>query len=273
MDIFKYQGAGNDFVLIRSLDSRAELTEQEIIRLCDRRYGIGADGLIILESSPVHDFAMRFYNNDGSTGMFCGNGGRCIIDLAWRSGLPASGADGSWTFSAPDGLHSGKVLSHEGRRSQILLGMNDITSVEAMHLPAEHGQEATAWKMNTGTEHLVIFRDNIEDMDVQSEGRRWRYAPQFAPKGVNVNFVQSTGAEGGLLHVRTYERGVEYETLSCGTGIIAAAAASWLRGDLSGKYTLRSTHDTFSVSFRHQDGIFTEIELTGPAELVFKAVI
>lgn len=128
-------------------------------------------------------------------------------------------------------------------------------------------------EMNTGTEHLVIFRDNIEDMDVQSEGRRWRYAPQFAPKGVNVNFVQSTRAEGGLLHVRTYERGVEYETLSCGTGIIAAAAASWLRGDHSGKYTLRSTHDTFSVSFRHQDGIFTEIELTGPAELVFKAVI
>lgn len=91
MDFFKYQGAGNDFVLIRSLDCRAELSEQEIIRLCDRRYGIGADGLIILESSPVHDFSMRFYNNDGSTGMFCGNGGRCIIDLAWRSGLPASG--------------------------------------------------------------------------------------------------------------------------------------------------------------------------------------
>ena len=273
MELFKYQAAGNDFILLRSLDHRAGLTEQEVIRLCDRRYGIGADGLIILESSPVHDFSMRFYNNDGSTGMFCGNGGRCIIDLAWRSGLPASGADDSWTFSAPDGLHSGKVLSHEGRRSQILLGMNNITSVEAMHLPAEPGQEATAWKMNTGTEHLVIFRDNIEDMDVQSEGRRWRYAPQFAPKGVNVNFVQSTGAEGDLLHVRTYERGVEYETLSCGTGIIAAAAASWLRGDHSGKYTLRSTHDTFSVSFRHQDGIFTEIELTGPAELVFKAVI
>ena len=112
-----------------------------------------------------------------------------------------------------------------------------------------------------------------DEMPLYVLGQGKGFFPQFAPKGVNVNFVQSTGAEGGLLHVRTYERGVEYETLSCGTGIIAAAAASWLRGDHSGKYTLRSTHDTFSVSFRHQDGIFTEIELTGPAELVFKAVI
>lgn len=273
MDIFKYQGAGNDFVLVRSLDSRAEFTEQEIIRLCDRRYGIGADGLIIMEDSPLHDFSMRFYNNDGSSGMFCGNGGRCIIDLAWRSGLPASGTDGSWTFSAPDGLHSGKVLSHDGRRSRILMGMNDIVSVEEIHLPEESGQETTAWKMNTGTDHIVIFRENIADMDVQSEGRRWRYAPQFAPKGVNVDFVRSTGAGGSLLHVRTYERGVEYETLSCGTGIIAAAAAAWLRGDHSGKYTLRSTHDTFSVSLQRRKGIFTDILIEGPAEQVFQVVM
>ena len=213
MELFKYQAAGNDFILLRSLDRRAGLTEQEIIRLCDRRYGIGADGLIILESGPVHDFSMRFYNNDGSSGMMCGNGGRCIVDLARRSGIPAlcgnggrcivdlarrsgipaSGEDGSWIFEAPDGVHRGKVLSTEGQYSRILLRMNDITAVEEIRLPQQEGQEPVAWKMNTGTDHLVIFKDNIEGLDVYGEGRRWRYAPQFAPKGTNVNFVQASG--------------------------------------------------------------------------------
>ena len=178
MEFFKYQAAGNDFILLRSLDRRAELPEQEIIRLCDRRYGIGADGLIILESSPVHDFTMRFYNNDGSSGMMCGNGGRCIVDMARRSGIPASGEDGSWIFEAPDGVHRGKVLSTEGQYSRILLRMNDITAVEEIRLPQQEGQEPVAWKMNTGTDHLVIFKDNIEGLDVYDEGRKWRYAPE-----------------------------------------------------------------------------------------------
>ena len=186
--------------------------------------------------------------------MMCGNGGRCIVDLARRSGIPASGEDGSWIFKAPDGVHRGKVLSSEGQCSRILLGMNDISAVEEIRLPQQEGQEPMAWKMNTGTDHLVIFKDNIEDLDVYGEGRRWRYAPQFAPKGTNVNFVQAFGP-GEPLRVRTYERGVEYETLSCGTGVIAAAVASWLRGDHSGKYTLRSTSDTFTVSFCCRSGM------------------
>lgn len=271
MDIFKYQAAGNDFILIRSLESRAELTGQEIVRLCDRRYGIGADGIIILEKSKVHDFAMRFYNNDGSSGMMCGNGGRCIVDLAWRSGLRHSGEDGSWTFEAPDGIHCGKVLSSEGKCSQVRLGMNDIRDIEEIHIPADDGQEPTAWKMNTGTDHLVIFRNGIDSMDVQYEGSRWRYAPQFAPRGVNVNFVQPS-RNGNPLHIRTYERGVEYETLSCGTGVVAAAAAAWLRGDHSGKYTLRTTHDTFSVSFSRRNGTFSDVMIEGPVQQVFQAI-
>lgn len=271
MDIFKYQAAGNDFILIRSLHSRAGLTERDIVRLCDRRYGIGADGIIILESSGTYDFAMRFYNNDGSSGMMCGNGGRCIVDLAWRSGLRHSGKDGSWIFEAPDGIHSGKVLSSEGKCSQVRLGMNNITAIEEIRIPAERGQEPVAWKMNTGTDHLVIFRDDVDSIDAESEGRRWRYAPQFAPKGVNVNFVKPS-EDGSPIRIRTYERGVEYETLSCGTGVVAAAAAAWLRGDHSGKYTLRSTHDTFSVSFSCRNGIFSDVMIEGPAQQVFQAI-
>ena len=117
---------------------------------------------------------MRFYNNDGSSGMMCGNGGRCIVDLARRSGIPASGKDGSWIFEAPDGVHRGKALASEGQCSRILLGMNDITAVEGIRLPEQEGQEPVAWKMNTGTDHLVIFKDNIEGLDVYGEGRRWR---------------------------------------------------------------------------------------------------
>ena len=269
MDFYKYQAAGNDFVLVTSLESRADISTDEVIRLCDRRYGIGADGLIILEGSRDYDFAMRFFNNDGSGGMMCGNGGRCIVDLAGRTGIPASGKDGSWIFEAPDGIHRGRIVSSQGRRSTVILSMNDITSVEPIELPETDGQDSKAWRMNTGTDHLVIFRDDMDSLDVLKEGRRWRYDSRFAPKGVNVNFVHQEEA----LRVRTYEKGVEYETLSCGTGIIASAVAAWMKGDRREKYTLRSTSDTFSVSFSHRSGIFSNVELTGPVELVFQATL
>lgn len=271
MDIYKYQAAGNDFIIIDSINGRADLSGGEIIRLCDRRYGIGADGLIIMEGSRSHDFSMRFYNNDGSSGMMCGNGGRCVIDLAWRSGMPASGEDGSWTFEAPDGTHRGKVMSHEGKCSRILLGMNDICTAEQILVTTGAGENAYAWKMNTGTDHLVIFREDLDTLDVMEEGRRWRYDPRFAPRGVNVNFAMIL--PDGSIRVRTYEKGVEYETLSCGTGIIAAAAATWLHGDRNAKYTLRSTRDTFTVSFSCRSGIFSDVTVEGPAELVFRATL
>ncbi|HIZ85982.1 MAG TPA: diaminopimelate epimerase [Candidatus Coprenecus stercoravium] len=267
MDFFKYQAAGNDFILVRSVDSRNALSAQDVIHLCDRRYGIGADGLIIMEADPEHDFSMRFYNNDGSGGMMCGNGGRCIVDLAFRSGIIPKNGGQSWTFSAPDGVHTGRIISADGNKSTVLLSMNDIADAETLSLSG-----GTAYRMNTGTDHLVIFRDDLDSLDIMTEGRRWRYDSRFAPKGVNVNFVQIS-APGEPLRVRTYEKGVEYETLSCGTGIIASAAAAWLRGDHSGKYTLRSTSDTFTVSLSCRSGIFSDVELTGPVELVFQALL
>ena len=272
MDFYKYQAAGNDFVLVTSMAGRTDIAADEVIRLCDRRYGIGADGLIILEGSRDYDFAMRFFNNDGSGGMMCGNGGRCIVDLAGRTGIPASGKDGSWVFEAPDGIHRGRIVSSQGRRSTVILSMNDITSVEPVELPETDGQDSKAWRMNTGTDHLVMFRDDLDSLDVLKEGRRWRYDSRFAPKGVNVNFVQYSGQEEAL-RVRTYEKGVEYETLSCGTGIIASAVAAWMKGDRREKYTLRSTSDTFTVSFSCRSGIFSNVELTGPVELVFQATL
>ena len=191
------------------------------------------------------------------------------MDLAGRTGIPASGKDGSWIFEAPDGIHRGRIVSSQGRRSTVILSMNDITSVEPIELPETDGQDSKAWRMNTGTDHLVIFRDDMDSLDVLKEGRRWRYDSRFAPKGVNVNFVHQEEA----LRVRTYEKGVEYETLSCGTGIIASAVAAWMKGDRREKYTLRSTSDTFSVSFSHRSGIFSNVELTGPVELVFQATL
>ena len=175
MDFYKYQAAGNDFVLVTSLESRADISTDEVIRLCDRRYGIGADGLIILEGSRDYDFAMRFFNNDGSGGMMCGNGGRCIVDLAGRTGIPASGKDGSWVFEAPDGIHRGRIVTSEGNKSIVCLSMNDITSVEPVDLPETEGKYSKAWRMNTGTDHLVMFRNDLNSLDVLKEGRRWRY--------------------------------------------------------------------------------------------------
>lgn len=266
MEFFKYQAAGNDFVLLKSPEGRMHMDIRLIKKICDRRFGIGADGLIILEKSEDCDFAMRFYNNDGSGGMMCGNGGRCIVDLAWRSGIPHSGDDGSWIFRAPDGIHRGRILSSEGNGSLVSLSMNDIAEVSTVMLPGTYGY---AYRMNTGTEHLVVFCNDINSVDVNSEGRRWRYDPMFSPGGVNVNFVQCT--DDGTVKVRTYERGVEYETLSCGTGIIAAAAAVHLKNGLAGNatYTLQSTMHRFNVSFRYSDGIFSNVLIEGPAELVF----
>ena len=267
MEIFKYQAAGNDFILILSWEKQLPISTEQVRRLCDRRFGIGADGLIILESSISHDFSMRFFNNDGSSGMMCGNGGRCIVDLADCAGIIPTGNDRTWIFEAPDGIHKGRIISREGKTSTVLLGMNDITETEAVHIPETPHQEGTAYRMNTGTDHLVIFRDDIDSLDIITEGRRWRHDPQFGPRGVNVNFVQ---LRNGELRVRTYEKGVEYETLSCGTGIIASAVATYLKGDRREKHTLRSTMHTFSVSFSHRSGIFQNVSIEGPAEQVFK---
>ncbi len=273
--MYKYSGAGNTFVIIHCPESGMEISEEEVVRLCSRERGHDTDGLIILEPSGQYDFRMRFYNNDGSGGMMCGNGGRCIVDLADRLGIKPSGTDGAFIFEAPDGVHEGRILSRTGMTAENPVGthsivdisMRPVGEVEEHRLVDDLGNAFTAYRMNTGTDHLVIFRDGLDSLDIVSEGRRWRYDGRFAPRGVNVNFVSSS------LRMRTYEKGVEAETLACGTGVIAAAIASHIKNSRTEDSSARSSviymgNNEFRVSFRPTPSGFEDIHLQGPVELL-----
>jgi diaminopimelate epimerase len=230
VQLHKYSGAGNDFVV---LDGRKEdvsdfRTPERISALCDRRSGfaaadgrIGADGLMILTDDPEQDFRMEFYNPDGSGGMMCGNGGRCIVAFADALGIrPAAG--GVFRFSAADGEHTGEILARAGDCKTVRLRMIDVHTFH----PALDG-----WFVDTGTRHFVRFVPDVELVDIEEEGRRARWDPVFAPVGANANFVSVDS--DGTLRVRTFEKGVEGETLACGTGITASAIAAYLEADAS----------------------------------------
>lgn len=266
--IFKFSGAGNDFVVLdgRKADVSAYRQPERIGALC-REYK--TDGLMILGTDPKADFSMEFYNPDGSGGMMCGNGGRCIVAFADMLGLvPASGET---LFRAPDGLHTATILSRPPAEGTwiIRLKMIDVQGIT----PAKGG-----YFLNTGTRHLVQFVDDADKVDIEKEGPALRWDKEFAPEGTNVNFVQPT-PEG--LKVRTFEKGVEGETLACGTGLTASAIAAYKQGiPASGpqsvedtaalktvKYRLQCRRgDWLSVDFVPGEEAFTQVFLTGPAE-------
>ncbi len=277
--LYKYSGAGNDFVV---LDGRSEdvghYREAGVIRsLCSREDGfqaadgrIGADGLMILSAADGYDFSMEFYNPDGSSGMMCGNGGRCIV--AFSSFLGLVPADGKvFRFVAADGEHTGEIVSSEGDVATVRLGMIDCS---------EYHSVLDGWFLNTGTRHFVKFVDDVESLDIESEGKRYRWNEKFAPLGVNANFVQSLA--DGSLKVRTFEKGVEAETLACGTGLTACAIASWLDSHEGSRETAASSWGSVRVALHARiadlkvdfkaperaDAAFKEVFLTGPAELV-----
>ena len=233
MKLYKYSGAGNDFVVLDGRAGHCDAAELEHYRdasaisaLCDRSSGfraadgrVGADGLMILGQEPGFDFRMEFYNPDGSSGMMCGNGGRCIVAFADFLGLvPSEGK--IFRFIAADGVHTGEILSRDGGLWEVRLGMIDCL---------EYGPALDGWFLNTGTRHFVKFLDcgeALESLDIDAEGPRYRHDPAFAPVGANANFVSVLS--DGRLKVRTFEKGVEAETLACGTGLTACALASWL---------------------------------------------
>lgn len=281
MTFYKYHGAGNDFLVADGRSSRIDLSSDGIAALCDRHTGFGADGVMILSESEVHDFRMDYYNSDGSGGMMCGNGGRCIVAFAADLGFR------SFDFEAPDGPHSAELLSGEARPFSheariVRLKMKDVSSAAAYENRPDREPDLF---LDTGTRHAVRFVDKVNDIDVVREGRVLRYSPDFAPVGANVNFVQ-VNADGSIT-VRTYEKGVEDETLACGTGIVASAMATWIahKRHEQGKIVSIPVHariSDLSVSFRPSDvscessapASFSasDVYLTGPAVFVGKVI-
>lgn len=233
MTFYKYHGAGNDFLIADGRAIDIDLSAGQIARLCERHTGIGADGVMVLERSSDADFRMRYYNSDGSGGMMCGNGGRCIVAFAADLGYE------SFVFEAPDGQHiaelenSVEAFSSEPRI--VCLKMKDVQGA-ALYENRTDAMFPDVF-LDTGTRHLVHFVEDVGECDVVGTGRSLRYDPRFAPQGVNVNFVRVNDflPDGNLdIDVRTYEKGVEDETLACGTGIVASSMASWIRGVLGG---------------------------------------
>lgn len=233
MTFYKYHGAGNDFLIADGRDIDIDLSAGQIARLCERHTGIGADGVMVLERSSDADFRMRYYNSDGSGGMMCGNGGRCIVAFAADLGYE------SFVFEAPDGQHvaelenSVEAFSSEPRI--VRLKMKDVQGA-ALYENRTDAMFPDVF-LDTGTRHLVHFVEDVGECDVVGTGRSLRYDTRFAPHGVNVNFVRVNDFLSDVnldIDVRTYEKGVEDETLACGTGIVASSMASWIRGVLGG---------------------------------------
>ncbi len=251
----KYQGAGNDFIM---LDNRANeysnLETAEIAFLCDRHFGIGADGLIMLDSSTDSHFHMRYFNSDGKESTMCGNGGRCIVLFAYHLGLFEKK---TW-FTAVDGQHEAEIISN----NIIRLKMSDC------QFPAKITDNIFA--IDTGSPHLVIFTSKIEDIDVRSEGKKWRYNEKISINGMNVNFCE---IENDEIRIRTYERGVEDETLACGTGCVAAAITAVYGKKFQAKHPikLRALGGVLCVDFVQDENVHS-IFLTGEAKKVFNGI-
>ena len=288
MKLYKYQGAGNDFLIADNRDGHisecdgiltvadldGSLSRRTISDLCDRRYGVGADGLMLLDSSETSSFAMRYFNSDGSGGMMCGNGGRCIVAFAADMGID------TFDFEAPDGMHVAEVKIGEDGGRIVRLQMKDAYApvwkdgLDDVDVPSD------GWYSNTGTFHYVRTVEGLDEYDVVGQGRKMRYSTEFAPIGTNVNFVEIV--EGGI-KVRTYEKGVEDETNACGTGVVASALSAYMMGikpsaenDGMISYDVWTRRDILSVEFSrsetHSD-MFEDIWLTGPAVFVAEILL
>lgn len=254
VNFYKYHGAGNDFIIIDNRDMTFGADNFSLIeRMCDRRFGIGADGLMLLQDHSRFDFEMRYFNSNGYEASMCGNGGRCIAAFANKLGIFKD----QTSFMAVDGHHVAN-LENDG---EVNLKMSDVTSVEG---------EENDYFLNTGSPHFVKFMDSFEGLDVNKEGRIIRYSNRFMENGTNVNFVLF---DKGLLTVYTYERGVEAETLACGTGITASALCAALRTNVAkGTFPVKAKGGNLSVSFERKGNGFTNIWLKGPAAFVFEGI-
>lgn len=255
---WKYQANGNDFVIVDNREDELQLSNEQIQKICDRHFGIGADGFIFVNSSDKADFEMVYYNSDGQISSMCGNGGRCIAMFAYLHEISGEQME----FKAFDGFHNAIIedrMSHN--LCDVSLSMADVDEVHKSKL---------FYFLDTGSPHYVEFVEQVAELDVVSEGRKTRQSERFMPDGTNVNFVEIRDER---LFVRTYERGVEDETLSCGTGVTASAIAAYF---VTGKNSqiVHTTGGEFIVDFKpHPGDRFTDVWLRGPAELVFEGEI
>jgi diaminopimelate epimerase len=252
MHFYKYQGAGNDFVIVDNREANHNNLSQETIhKICNRRFGIGADGLMMLNQKPGYDFEMVYYNADGREGSMCGNGGRCIVRFAHDIGIDRS----RFTFLATDGEHLADVK--DGLVSLKMIDVNYINTSDNYSV------------LNTGSPHYVKQVDNLANLDVFNAGREIRYSDAFKEEGINVNFVEVMS--DGSLKVRTYERGVEDETFACGTGATAAALVFYKNEEGFNTVDIEVLGGKLNVSYnRNANGTYNDIWLKGPAVKVYE---
>ena len=253
----KYQGAGNDFIIIDNRKGHySSLSRIELNRLCNRNTGIGADGVILVEDSAEADFEMRYFNSDGNPSSLCGNGGRCSVAFANRYNIIGEHT----CFKAIDGLHLAQLLTP----SEVRLKMQKVNFF------TKYGD---AIIIDTGSPHYVKIVKNISEVNVKTEGAAIRYSDEFKSKGINVNFVQKKSGHSFL--IRTYERGVEDETLACGTGAVAGALVMHYLGETKGntKIELQTLGGILKVDFETNNNTYQNIHLEGPANFVFSGTI
>ncbi|WP_018290965.1 diaminopimelate epimerase [Verrucomicrobium sp. 3C] len=259
----KMTGAGNDFVLVDNRDSRLRLRPEQIARLCNRHFGIGADGMLVAERDGKEDgIRMRYYNADGGEASLCGNGARCFA--RFLQSLGKGQEEDRISFLTGAGPVEAWFAGEE-----VSISMPDPGAAPLRQLVAtRHGPLEVYW-IDTGVPHLVVFVQSVEGIDVEELGRELRWLPDFAPEGANADFVELLGS--GRLAVRTYERGVEAETLACGTGVTASALVAHLaKGLASPVSVLVRSGDCLRVLFESAGDGFHGVRLQGPATMVFK---
>jgi diaminopimelate epimerase len=253
MIFYKYQGTGNDFVMIDNRESAYLPTTEQNRLLCDRKFGVGADGLICLQPSEAYDFEMLYFNADGNESTMCGNGGRCLVAFAKQLGIIQDKA----IFNAIDGLHEATI----DENNWVELKMVNVHHIEV---------NDSYFILNTGSPHYVKFVEDVSQIDVYQAGKAIRYNERFQQEGINVNFV---AIKGDVIDVVTYERGVEDETLSCGTGVTAAAIAfSYMKHGVS-NVPIQTKGGKLAVKFTKTERGFENIWLCGPATYVFEGKI
>jgi diaminopimelate epimerase len=256
LHFFKYQGTGNDFVILDNRNwSYTSLTKERIGLLCDRRLGIGADGLILLNPHPGFDFEMKYYNADGGESSMCGNGGRCLVKFAYDQGIKKA----EYNFIAIDGPHLADIDDH----GIVSLKMKNVTGIR---------ENRGDFILDTGSPHYIKMVSEVMDLDVYDKGMEIRYSSEYAKDGINVNFVEQKRPDEII--VRTYERGVEDETLSCGTGVTASALACYHNAVGHNYVKVITRGGKLTVRFdRNDDGSYENIWLCGPAVKVFEGTI